>query len=196
MKKIFALILAVLSCLFLFAACDEKTEEPPKEEEKQEEPVTVQTYAEKYAKTGEAAKIEQKIGIESGSLTQFESEKTYTKMGDGYTVKGTEKKLNGLDAEEAYTETAIDTTVKAGTFEATLKFDETYYTGLTVEDTQLKGTIKDDKVKDALSLSGTLPATPHSVALTVAADEAHITKIEISYVSGTSNVTISLTFTY
>lgn len=201
MKKILAMMLAVLSCLLLFAGCGE-TKDPDKDNGKdddggkQEETVTVETYAAMYAKTGEATAVGQTIVIMNGSLTQYESEKTYTKTGDGYTVKGTEKKLNGLDADTAYTETAIDTTVAAGTFEATLKLDESYYTGLTVTETELKATVKDGHVKDALSLSGELPATPYEVKLTMTADGTHITAIGIAYVSGSSNVSISLTFTY
>ena len=53
-----------------------------------------------YNEISTASKIEQKITITSGAFVQFESEKTYAKTEDGYTVTGKEKRLNDLDVEE------------------------------------------------------------------------------------------------
>ncbi len=197
MKKLFVTLVAAMTCLFLFAGCDTLQTGPDDNGNNNGgDVVTVETVAEKYGKLGEAISFVQEIEIKGGTLLQFESRKTYTKTSDGYTVKGTEKKLNDLSASEAYTTVTVDETAKAGDFETKLRFDETYYSSLKVENGVLKGDVLDEYAETVLGIGEDLPAAVHGMTLSLATDDTHVTRIEISYASGSSSVGIVLTFTY
>lgn len=163
------------------------------------EKTELEIVAEKYAKISDAATVSQKIGItaESGVL-QFESQKTYKKAGAGYQVTGSEKRLNPLSSGKAepYTETSIEEIVKAGAFTPQLELDELYFTNSAVKNGTLEATVLDGSVETVLGLAEDLPAAVHDMTLKIVTDAAHVTSIDILYTSGTSNVTIALTFTY
>lgn len=155
----------------------------------------------KCEKLGEASVIGQTIVVKRGDFVQYESEKTYTKTGTSYAVTGSERKLNSLTsgAADAYTETQVEETVTAGTYELTLDLNELYFTSApSYADGILEATVRDNSVEAVLGLSGELglSARPHNMKLRIATDAAHVTGIEIGYTSSSSEVTIGLRFEY
>ncbi len=161
----------------------------------------LEVVEEKYARLGEAQTIEQTIGIVQDTLTQYESEKTYTKAGSGYRVTGSIKRLNSLasGASEAYTTETVETTLKAGEFAVKLELDELYFsTAPTYENGVMEVTVSDNSVETVFGLVEELPLTarPHGLKLKIATDDKHVTWMEIAYTSKSSAVSIALRFGY
>lgn len=202
MKKFGKSVLAVLLfvfCLALVAGCDSPIlgivpgtgEETPSVTEK----TALEAVAEKYEKVSEAKNIGRTVEVYSGKLLQYSSEKTYQKTDGGFAVTGTVKRLNDLSADTAYTETKISETVGAGTFEGGLKLSAMYLTDATVKEGKLEARVADGDVERVFGTEA-LPSAVHGLKLTVETNEDHVTSIGIEYASGSSSVTISLTFAY
>ncbi len=143
-----------------------------------------------------AKAIVQSITIKSGEITQFESEKTYTKTDDGYTVTGTEKKFNGVD--KLFDETPINETVqKAVDAKPTLNLNEMYFEGdYRLSETGLTANVKQANVKDVFGATGELKAPTDNLMLEMSVSGGHISSVRISYDSEGSHVVITLTMTY
>lgn len=203
-KKIVALLLAALCGLFLLTACedtlvDPEPDLPPVGGDEEKEPTIeelVELVAEKYEKIAEAKEIDRSIEIKHGALTQYESKKNYKKEGNVYTVTGTVKELNSLDAEEPYTTTTVSETAEAGTFTSSLNLNASYFTAFDVKDGVFTGEVSDGYFASVLGIGETLPAPVHSMTLKIATDETHVGEIAIAYSSAASDVAITLTFVY
>lgn len=202
-KKIIALLLAALCGLFLLTACEDTLVDPepdlPPPDDVVDEPTLedlVELVGDKYEKIAEATEIASKIEIKHGALTQYESNKSYKKEGSTYAVTGTVKTLNGLDAAEAYTTAEVNETVQAGTFVSALNLNASYFTALDVKDGVFVGEVNDSYYASVLGIGETLPAPVHGMTLRIGTDDTHVEEIAISYVSGSSDVSIVLTFAY
>lgn len=204
MKRIALMVISMLLGLMLLAGCDMLvpggstggTDGPGSEQEAQKTPL--EQIEEKYAKLSEAGTIAQSIGITQNGVVQYESQKTYKKAGAGYQVTGTEKRLNSLTSgkPEAYTETPVEMTVKAGNFAVQLDLDELYFASSKIENGTLEATVMDSSVETVLGITEDLPAPVHGLTLKIATDASHVTGIDIGYASGASTVSIALKFTY
>lgn len=187
-KKLILLTIAVLLLTIVtvaFVGCDPE-----------EEVTGLALIQQQYNDIVTAKAIVQSITIKSGELVQFESEKTYAKTEDGYTVTGTEKKFNGED--KLFDETPINETVqKAVEAKPTLKLDEMYFEGgYRLTETELRATVKKGNIKDVFGISGELKAPTDNLVLEMSASGGHITTVHIDYDSNGSHVTITLTMTY
>lgn len=156
----------------------------------------LEALEEKYSKISEAKTIGRIIEIESGSLLQYRREETMTKAGSGYAVEGTVKRLNDLSAEQPYTESEVSELVKSAEFSVEMQFDELYFKSSKFEGNTFEADIRDGSVGTVLGISEELPAPVKNMHMKMMADDKHVTKIELSYVSESSTVGIVLTFTY
>ena len=186
-KRNLVVIALLLMVALLLAACVE------------DKLTAIEILQQKYNEITAAKSIEQKITITSGNFTQYERDKTYTKTTTGYSVTGTEKKLNDSSATEAYTVTDISeevTSVANGT--PTLKLDESYFeAGYKLTETGLTATVKQNNIKDVMSIEDdalTSPTSDLTLELSLSGDK--LTTVRLSYTSGTSRVTIQLTMSY
>ncbi len=202
MKKIFLALVLAVSCLFLVTACEETLVDPNKPVDPSDD-VDGPTLEElvdlvegKYAKIGEATEIWRNVEIKHGALTQYESKRSYKKEGDGYTVTGTVKTLNTTDAAEAYSTTSVNETVGAGTFVSELNLNASYFTAMDVKDGVFVGEVGDGYYASVFGIGESLPAPVHGLTLKIVTDETHVGEIGITYVSGSSDVSIVLTFEY
>lgn len=151
-----------------------------------------------YNEIATAKSIRQQISIKSGKMTQFESDKTYAKTEEGYTVTGTEKRLNGADADKLFDEKAINEQLqKAVEATPTLKLDERYFQeGYRLTETGLTANVKAENIKDVFGITGELKAPTDNLMLELSVTSGHISSVRISYDSSGSQVTITLTMTY
>ncbi|MCH5159713.1 MAG: hypothetical protein J1F66_02555 [Clostridiales bacterium] len=158
----------------------------------------LEAWQKMYEKIVDAQAIEQKILITKGEWEQFSSDKTLTATDSGYSVVGSEKKLNDLSADEAYTVTPISYEVNKTTeFAPTLTFKAEYFeTGYTVTSVSLKTNVVAGKETAVLGLKEQLSAPTANMTLTLASDGERVTSIAINYTSIGSAVNITLTFTY
>lgn len=154
---------------------------------------------EQYNAISSANSIEQTIEITKGELKQFESEKTYTKTEDGYTIEGREKRLNGLDANEPFTETEINLQAqKAVDAAPTLKLDAScFQPDYRLSETGLIAIVKNDKIKDVFGITGDLRAAVEDLRLELSLTGGRLSSVRINYDSDEgSHVTITLTMSY
>ena len=197
MKKILKAAGIALLGLMLLTGCDMLAPTSPEGTGGEgNEPTPLEVVIEKYSHLGEAKVIEREIEIVRGALTQYESRKHYEKSGETYTVSGTERTLNGLDAESAYTEKTVSETLPAGTFEVRLNLSSVYFQDYEIKDGTLEAVVWNGNAEAVFGIRD-LSAPVYDLTLTVVTDENHVTKIGTTY--GTSNnslVTVSLTFTY
>ena len=168
-------------------------------EEEPEEPVkglTLGAVRTAYATVSEAKKIEERIEIKSGALVQYTEEREYSLSEGTYTVTGSTKKLNGLDASEAYTETEIEayTVGKADAYNVRLGLDDAYVENVTVNGNTLSLSVKAGKEKDFLKLQTLTNVSTMKASFEL--NEAKLNEVEITYSTGTSTVTVTLAFTY
>lgn len=187
MKKRNLVVIALLLIVaLLLAACVE------------DKLTAIEILQQKYNEITAAKSIEQKITITSGNFTQYERDKTYTKTTTGYSVTGTEKKLNDSSATEAYTVTNISEEVTSVNGTPTLKLDESYFeAGYKLTETGLTATVKQNNIKDVLSIEDealTSPTSDLTLELSLSGDK--LTTVRLSYTAGTSRVTIQLTMSY
>lgn len=202
MKKLVVIAVSLLLSLGLLTGCDMLSTGGPADPENPGEQTVEKTpleeIAEKYKAVGSAATIEQGIELTRDGATQYESALTYRKAGSGYQVTGTEKRLNSLKSGKAgaYTETAVERTVKAGTFTPGLDLDELYFTNSDIKSGTLEATVLDGSVGPLLGLTDDLPAPVHGFKLKIVTDETHVTVMEFTYASGGSDVHITLKFSY
>ena len=198
MKKIVKAAGIALLGLMLLTGCDMLAPTPSEGPGGEgNEPTPLEVVIEKYSHLGEAKTIEREIEIVRGALTQYESRKHYEKSGETYTVSGTERTLNGLDAESAYTEKTVSETLPAGTFEVRLNLSSVYFQDFTVENGTLVAVVWNGNAEAVFGIREDLPAPVYDLTLTVVTDENHVTKIGTTYgTSNNSSVTISLAFTY
>ena len=205
MKKIAVIMMGMMLSLMLLAGCDMLapggniggTESGGSGETAEKTPL--ESVEEKYGKLSEAKEIVQTIDVAHGELTQYASEKTYTKAGSGYRVTGSERRLNMLSSgkTEAYTETPIETTVKAGTFSVRLDLDELYFSTAPVfEGGTMEVGISDSSVETVFGIGEELSAPVHGLRLKIVTDETHVTGMQIAYSSGSNEVEIALRFGY
>lgn len=210
-KKILFIIATIAMSLAVLTGCSTlgpDTPPAPPGGGGEDEKTGVELVEEMYGKLPDAKKIEQKIEIVTGTLLQYSSDKTFTKTGDKYEVKGKVKKLHTLEAggTEAYTETSVDETLSAKEFAVTLDLDELYFTAVPeYKNNVLTGTVKDDCVGSVFSIKENFAkeATPKGMTLEIETDGTHVTAIEVTYTShdatgqtSDSDVTITLKFTY
>ena len=188
----FALIIACAAAMVLAGCGGEETHE-----------LTLEGVKEAYSTVVQATKIEESIEIKSGALVQYTEEKVYTPSGNTYTVTGSTKKLNTLDASEAYTAAEIEayTVNKAEAFTGTIGLEDANVEDVTVEGNTLTVTVKAGKEKDFFKLEAVENVTAMKAVFRVneaAQDDAAATLggIVITYTTGTSTVTVSITFTY
>lgn len=192
MKKKLVLLTAAIALLIIataiLCACD------PNEEKL----TGIDLVRYQYSEIASAKTIKQTIEIKSGEITQFESDKTYTATAEGYTVTGSEKKLNGLDASEPFTETPIaETLQKAAGATPTLNLDAKYFEqGYRLTDTELTANVKPENIKNVFAVSNDFVAPTDNLILHMNISGGHVVAVTISYTANESNVTISLTMTY
>lgn len=189
-KKV--LLLAVMVAMVaimavVFCACDPMAQQ-----------TEIEGLQEQYGKIANANTIKQEIEIRKGGLVQFKSEKTYAKTEDGYSVTGTEKRLNDVDADELYDTTEVnDTLQKAVDATPTLKLDEQYFeAGFRLTETGLKANVKQGNIKDVFGIKGELKAPTDNLMLEMSVSGGHLSSVSINYDSNGSHVTITLTITY
>lgn len=193
MKKRVLLLAAILAIVAVIAAtlcaCD------PTEQQ-----TGAQLLQQQYNDISLAKEIEQKIEITKGEFTQFASEKTYTKTEDGYSVTGTEKRLNDADpdADELYDTTEIDEAYqKAVDGKPALKLDEQYFeAGFRLSETGLTANVKQANIKDVFGITGELTAPTDNLMLEMSVSGGRLSTVRINYDSNGSHVTITLTMTY
>lgn len=202
MKKFVLIAVGLMLCLGLLTGCDMLSTGgplgPSGPGEQTVEKTPLEQVEEKYARLADAARIEEQIGIVQGKLVQYESEKAYEKRGSGYRITGTEKRLNLLDSgkEGAYTETSVDTSVKAGDFRVRLDLDELYFSTAPVfTDGTMEVMVDKNNVETVFAVRD-LPAPVIGLTLRIHTDETHVTDMEIEYASKSSSVKIQLKFTY
>lgn len=188
-KRYIVLLTVILVCATLALAACNGTEQL----------TSMEILRQRYGEIGSAKSIEQKITVQSGNFTQFESVKTYLKTQNGYDVTGTEKRLNDATASEAYAVKTVSEQVSAAEGAApTLKLDENYFeTGFRLTETGLTASVKADNVKDVFALDdGELKAPVSNLTLELNTSKDKLTTVKIKFVSGGSNVTVELTMTY
>ncbi len=201
MKKFIGILASLTMCMALFAGCQMLSDgnlggpggQTP------EEQTAIELVEEMYEKISQATVITRDINVANGRLVQYESHRTYTRDGDEYQVTGTSKKLSLIDpeAEGAYTTATENLTLPAAEFEAKLDLNEIYFSNTpTYENGVLEVGIADNSVKTALGITEDLPAPVHGMNLKITTDKGFVTGIEITYASKSSNVTITLGFTY
>lgn len=159
--------------------------------------LTLQTVAAAYGSVFDATKIEESTEIKQGKLVQYTEEKAFVLSEGSYTVTGSSKRLNPLEGEasEAYTETPIAYTVqKADAFTATLDLNEAYFETVTTENSSLTAAVKTGKEKDFLKQQSLSDVSSMKVTFTMNGET--LGSIVITYVSGLSDVTVSVGFTY
>ena len=202
MKKMMIGIVTLGMCLAVLTGC---TMIRPGEETDTPTPggkTGLELVGEMCEKLPEAKKIVQTIEIRAAggtNILQYESEKTFVKGTDGYTVTGKEKQLNelGVGGEDAYTETAVSDTLTIGKYSVQLDLNEIYFSPApSYKDGVLTGKVRDQSVESLLGLGEHLPAAPHGMELTVTTKNEHVTGIAIEYTSASSTVGIMLLFTY
>ena len=194
MKKLLLVLLSLMMFLGVMAACD--IPENPEPEQPQT-PSTLEMAEEAYKKISEAKKIEQNIEIKAGTLLRFGKQKTYTKNGGEYAVKETVKRLNDLSAEDPYSPEEKEYTISAATTPAAaLDLDEEYFSSSDIKDGVFTLSVKAGSESSVFSIEEELPAPVYGMEVKITAEEQYITKLEISYASGSSNVKIELLYTY
>lgn len=156
-------------------------------------------FAQKYSEIASAKSIEQHITITSGSLTQYESAKTFAKTDAGYSVTGSTRSMNTADADKAFTVVEVNETVTsiAGGV-PTLKLNEAYFeAGFRLTETSLAAVVKQANVKDVFALEDSAIAAPTAdLQLELTLSGEHLTSATISYTSQGSNVVITLSIAY
>lgn len=192
MKKFWkiALVIAGIATLALGGCViEEEPEEPAKG-------LTLGAVRTAYATVSEAKKIEERIEIKSGALVQYTEERAYTLSGDAYTVTGTTARLNTLDADEAYTETTLEayTVEKSEAFAGALGLADANVEKVTATETELSLSVKAGKEKAFFALEELKEVSSMKATFTMA--EAKLGEVTVSYVTGTSTVTVTLSFTY
>ena len=183
MKRAYLLVVAmILLTAVLLTACTETKQ------------TAIEILQSKCNEINSASKIEQKIEIKRGSLTNYLREVNYTK-GDGYTAIGTEKTRNATDAEELYTTEQINEHYEStGSFVPGITLKVEYFAeGYNMTETSLVATIKGSDVTKVFT-GNDLPTTDITLRLTVT--DNHLSDLTISYTDSGNNVTISLKFTY
>ena len=198
MKKFAFIMMSIILGLFVLSGCDMlssgRSEGAGSEDH---EPTPLEKVTEKYGRVGEATAIEREIEIVRGALTQYESLKRYEKQDGAYAVSGTERTLNGLDGETAYTERAISETLPAGAFEVKLNLSSVYFQDFEIENGTLQAVVWNGNAEAVFGIREDLPAPIYNLALTMETDETHVTRIEIAYgTTNNSTVTICIKFTY
>lgn len=171
----------------MFAGCGE---------EQQPEGLTLAKVRAAYETVSQATKIEESIEIESGTLVQYTEEKEYSLAGDSYTVTGSSKRLNALDASEAYTETEIEayTVNKAEAFTGAIGLTDANVENETVNENTLSVSVKAGKEKDFFKLQTLTDVSAMKAVFRMS--EAMLGEIVVTYVSGASSVTVTIAFTY
>ena len=186
MKKQWKLaLLIVCAATMIFAACGGKADE-----------LTLEAVKEAYDTVSQATKVEESIEIKQAKIVQYSERKEYALSGDTYTVTGSTKTLNGLEADDAYTLAEIETyTVnKAEAFTGALGLSEANVESATAEDGKLTVSVKAGKEKDFFNLQ-TL-ADVSSMQAVFAVTSSRLDEVVVTYTSGTSTVTVSIAFTY
>lgn len=188
MKRKLVLLAALLVlAVALFAACEKPL-------------VGLDLLQQQYNDIVYAKSIKQQITISAGELVQFESSKTFAKVEQGYTVTGTERKLNDLDAETPFAETTVNEKVQSASGSLpTLKLSDAYFeTGFYLPETgnSLRATVKQANIKDVFGVTGDLPAATDNLTLELEVSAGHVSAVRIAYDSEGSQVVISLTMTY
>ncbi len=159
--------------------------------------LTLEGVKEAYGSIASAVKVEEKIEIKSGSLVQYTEAKSYVSSGDLYTVQITTKQLNKLtdEADGPYTEATESYTVsKSEAFPSNIVLDEGSFERITVEGGTLTAEVKEGKEKEVFSLDTVSPVSDMAVVFTV--ENARLGRVNVTYTSGASQVTVTVTFTY
>ena len=196
MSKKFRILLAVMAmalAVIALSACNALGQLTPLEQMQQ-----------KYGEIVSAKEIVQEITIMQGNMLQYESEKTFTRVGagyrgTGYNVTGTERILNDTNSDKLYTEKAVHyelTTAK--NVAPTLKLSESYFEdGYTISATSLAATVKQANIKDVFTLTDSdLTAPTDNLRLELSAPGSQLSTVTITYTSGSSTVYITLRMTY
>lgn len=158
--------------------------------------LTLEAVRTAYEAVSQATKIEENIEIKSGTLVQYTEEKEYSLSGNVYTVTGSTKKLNGLEASEAYTEAEIEeyTVNKAEAFAGVIGLGDANVESATAEGSALTVTVKSGKEKDFFGLQTSEELSGMKAVFRMT--ETAIGEIVVTYTSGTSAVTVTIAFTY
>ena len=189
MKKKLLFVAALLFVMiFALAACAE-----------QQPLSTIDFVKQKYGEIASAKSIKQDISITKGSLTQFESSKTFAKTESGYNVTGTEKTMNKAGSQKPFEEVEINETLTSAQGVApTLNLDVTFFEeGYRLTESGLTATVKPDSIKDVFDLDDSdLTAPTDDLVLELVINGQQLTSVRITYTSDGSNVTILLTIAY
>lgn len=157
----------------------------------------IRPYREAYEKIQSAEGIEQTIEITEGKLVVFERKCEYVKNGDIYNVQATEKRLNNLTAEEAYTRTEENATAPANEFKSKINLNEEYFLNVKSERSTFTAEVKSGNEKNVFSLTE-LSASDMKIALTLSGEK--LTKFETTYKatekSKTYSVSVTISFVY
>lgn len=187
MKKRLVVLTVMLMLAIMLVACENT------------KLTAIEILQERYNEIATAETIKQEIRITKGNFTQYESTKTYTKSETGYSVTGSEKRLNDVDAEELYTVAEVTAQFSsAEEAKPTLKLDESYFEeGYRLTETGLTATVKAEHVKDVFGVTDAeLKAPTSNLTLEMNVTGERLATLQIGYVSGYSNVTIVLTMGY
>lgn len=190
MRKILAIIVVItVACAVLWGCTPGENIETPYEVLQRE-----------YKELTEATSIEQTIEIKTGEMVQYTRKRVFDKTETGYDVEETESKLNELtsETEEAYTSTTRQFKVNSAE-EISLPInldDESIYDDFTLDETHLICKVKDDKIKEATSLTDEdIPAPITGMTIEIEFG-THVTGLTVEYLSGESLVKITYSAAY
>lgn len=207
MKKILVAVASAVLCLGLFAGCSTLSDKLGGENNGGDK-TDLERVTEMYQKLPEAKKIGQRISVATGELVQYESDKTFTKSGNTYTVTGTVRQLNALSSgkEEPYTTETVNETRNAGTFTVELTLDERYFSKAEYKNGVLTCSVKDGYSDEVFGLAEEFPAsaTPEGMKLEITTKDDHVMRMKVTYTSADSlhpeadppAVSITLSFEY
>ena len=185
-KRLFILAVLIAATAILLCACSEEL-------------TPIQVLQQKYNEISAATEITQKIEIKQGELLQYDRNVTYTKTEEGYNAVGEEKRLNSSqsDSDDYLTVQEIDKQYTATSFVPSLTLNTDYFAAdYRLEETKLSATVPNAHVKDVLQLPADVNAPTGDVKLEMNVSGERLQSISLSYVAGSSTVTITLTFTY
>lgn len=148
-----------------------------------------------YEKTADAVAIEQTVEVKRGSLPRYIEARTFTLGEEGYAVEETVSVLNSLDAEEPYNTVSRNYTAeKAETFAGDLVITSENLE-LTASEPDVAARVIAGREEEFLSVES-LPAAVTEMSVLFTAGETGLTKLVITFSSGTDDVTVTVIYSY
>ncbi len=190
MKRKFVLTLLALAALAIvvFAGCEQELS-------------PLEIVQQGYNSVDGAKNIRQQITVTRGMLVEYESDKTFAKTDDGYSVSGTEKRTNPLTDDETAEAQTVTTVNEHRNFPSEflpiVSLKESYFKqGYVLTATQLTAQIVNGREREVLGIKEQLPAPTDNLTLFLSLDGSKLARFAITYNSDGALVEITLTFTY